>query len=220
MRAPRSWQMMDLPRIIGDPVSRRGFLAASGVTFAAGSAVFVAACGSDSGGSTSDTDTDVAILSDALALELTAVEAYSKGSKLLAGAELEAARAFLTHEQEHADALTKAIKLRGGEGGVDPVPLDFSAAKSSHDVLRFITGIENVAIAAYVDAIPKFSTPELRATAAEIVAAEAEHVAVLAGAIGRPQAPGAFVSGDADALAGSRQQTGVAVEVPKSGMTK
>lgn len=193
---------MDLGEIIRDPVSRRGFLATSGVTFVGGSAVFISACGNDSDadGSPSDADTDVAILNDALALELTAVEVYSKGSKLLNGSKLAAARAFLTQEQEHADALTKAIKLRGGEATADPIPLDFSEVKGSRAPLSLATDVENVAIAAYIDAIPRLSTGELRATAAEIAADGAEHVAVLAGALGRPQAPDAFVTGDAGAL--------------------
>jgi bacterioferritin (cytochrome b1) len=203
MWAPRSWQLTDLAGIIREPVSRRGFLAAGGATFAAGSAVLLSACGEDGDGSvgaSSDTDTDVAILNDALALELTAVATYARATKLLKGSDGETARAFLTQEQEHADALTKAIKLLGGLATADPVPLDLPANASSREVLLLATDVENVAIAAYIDAIPRLSTGELRATAAEIAAADAEHLAVLAGALGRPQVPDAFVTGDAAAI--------------------
>ena len=55
--------------------------------------------------------------------------------------------------------------------------------------------IENRAIAAYLDALPKLSSPDLRATVASIVTTEAEHASVLLGALGRPQVPSAFVVG-------------------------
>ena len=55
--------------------------------------------------------------------------------------------------------------------------------------------IENTAIAAYLDALPKLSSPDLRATAASIVTNEAQHVSVLQGALARPEVPAAFVVG-------------------------
>jgi rubrerythrin len=62
-------------------------------------------------------------------------------------------------------------------------------------VLKFAVDLENTAIAAYIDALPKLGKGDLRATAAAIVSNEAEHVAVLLGALGREQVPGAFVFG-------------------------
>ena len=49
--------------------------------------------------------------------------------------------------------------------------------------------------AAYLDALPRLSSHDLRATAASIVTTEAEHASVLLGALGRPQVPTAFVVG-------------------------
>jgi rubrerythrin len=204
--------MMDLAQITRPPVAPGGLRAGGGPTRAGGSAAALAACGSAGDGevgASSDTDIDVAVLNRVLVLELTAVEAYSRGSKLLEGEALAAGRAFLTQEQEHADALTKAIKLLGGAASGDPMRLDYSELKSQRDVLAFATDLENVAIAAYVDAIPRLSTGALRASAAEIAADEAEHVAVLAGLLGRPQVPDAFVTGDPGDLSGASTQTGV-----------
>ena len=62
-------------------------------------------------------------------------------------------------------------------------------------MLRFAVDLENTAIAAYIDALPKLGKGDLRATAAAIIANEAEHVAVLLGALGMEQVPGAFVFG-------------------------
>jgi hypothetical protein len=61
--------------------------------------------------------------------------------------------------------------------------------------LKLATMIENVAIAAYLDAIPRLTSGDLRATAASVVTNEAEHLSVLLGAQGRPQVPTAFVVG-------------------------
>jgi len=66
---------------------------------------------------------------------------------------------------------------------------------SAFDSADYLNSAE--AIAAYLDALPKLSSPDLRATAAAIVTTEAEHVSVLLGALGRPPVPTAFVTGTA-----------------------
>jgi len=174
----------------------------SGVSVAGGSAMFLAACGGD------DTDTpatgpdesdaaDVEILNSALDLELMAVAAYKAGAMLLTGEVLAVGRQFLEHEQEHADGLATAIKDAGGRPNRSKPSYDFPQLKSQTDVLRFAVDLENTAIAAYIDALPKLGKGDLRATASAIVANEAEHVAVLLGALGEQQVPDAFVVGKA-----------------------
>ncbi|MEA2191912.1 MAG: hypothetical protein QOI73_2033, partial [Solirubrobacteraceae bacterium] len=74
---------------------------------------------------------------------------------------------------------------------------DFPELRSQTDVLRFAVDLENTAIAAYIDALPKLGKGDLRATAAAIVSNEAEHVAVLLGALDEDQVPFAFVVGKA-----------------------
>jgi rubrerythrin len=193
---------MDLDRFLRDPLSRRRFFRMSGVSVAGGSAMFLAACGGD------DTDTpatgpdesdaaDVEILNSALDLELMAVAAYKAGAMLLTGEVLAVGRQFLEHEQEHADGLATAIKDAGGRPNRSKPSYDFPQLKSQTDVLRFAVDLENTAIAAYIDALPKLGKGDLRATASAIVANEAEHVAVLLGALGEQQVPDAFVVGKA-----------------------
>jgi rubrerythrin len=193
---------MDLDRFLRDPLSRRRFFRMSGVSVAGGSAMFLAACGGD------DTDTpatgpdesdaaDVEILNSALDLELMAVAAYKAGAMLLTGEVLAVGRQFLEHEQEHADGLATAIKDAGGRPNRAKPSYDFPQLKSQTDVLRFAVDLENTAIAAYIDALPKLGKGDLRATASAIVANEAEHVAVLLGALGEQQVPDAFVVGKA-----------------------
>ena len=197
-----------------DQRSRRDFFRLAGVTTVGGSAVFLAACGDDEdedkaadtggedkGGSAGD----VKILNAALDLENTAIAAYTAGAALLKGDVLEVGKQFLGHEQEHADGLTTAIKDLGGTPNkaksADEYAQGFPSLKSQADVLKFAVDLENMAVSAYVDAIPKLSSGELRQTGAAIVSNEAEHISVLLGAL-NPNAPAkavpdAFVTGKA-----------------------
>ncbi|MEA2190112.1 MAG: hypothetical protein QOI73_233 [Solirubrobacteraceae bacterium] len=194
---------MDLDSFLRDPTSRRRFFQMSGVSVAAGSAVFLAACGDDASTSTSTTSkdesdqADVEILNSALDLELMAVAAYKAGAAHLKGAVLKVGKLFLEQEQEHADGLASAIKDAGGKPNRAKASYDFPVLRSQTDVLRFAVDLENTAIAAYIDAMPKLGQGDLRATAAAIVSCEAEHVAVLLGALGEEQVPFAFVVGKA-----------------------
>ena len=199
-------------RSLRDPRSRRDFFRVTGLTMAGGSAVFVAACGDeddeDAGGTSGGggSSSDVRILNSALDLELSAVAAYTAGAALLEGDALSVGKQFLAHEQEHADGLTEAIRQLGGKPNKAKTKdeyakeLGFAKLKSQKDVLDFALDLENMAIAAYVDAIPKLSGAELRQTGASIVSNEAEHVSVLIGALNpddpAAQVPDAFVTGE------------------------
>jgi rubrerythrin len=192
---------MDVDGFLRDPLSRRRFFHMSGISVVGGSATFLAACGDDTKSPNVTTapdesdEADVEILNSALDLELMAVAAYKAGAAHLKGDVLQVGKLFLEQEQEHADGLMSAIKDSGGVPNRAKSSYDFPRLRSQQDVLRFAIDIENTAIAAYIDALPKLGTGDLRATAAAIVANEAEHIAVLLGALGEPQVPGAFVVG-------------------------
>ena len=197
---------MQVGRIIRDPLTRRRFFAGAGVTFAGGSAAFISACGSnqdlkdeqEQGAETPEED--VAILNDALKLELTAVEAYTRAGPLLTGVVAAVGRGFLAQEKEHVAALKTAITDLGGRPAKTTQEFDLSDVRSQDEALQFATNLENVAIAAYVASIPRLSNTDLRVTAAQIVTNEAEHVSVLQAALGNPPVPSAFVSGNPEAL--------------------
>jgi rubrerythrin len=194
---------MDIDSFLRDPSSRRRFFRMSGVSLAGGCAVFLAACGDDTkspgiqAGPDESDQADVEILNSALDLELMAVAAYKAGAARLTGDVLQVGKALLEQEQEHADGLGEAIKDAGGMPNRAKASYDFPTFSSQNDVLRFAVELENTAITAYIDALPKLSQGDLRATAAAIVTNEAEHVAVLLGALGENQVPGAFVTGRA-----------------------
>lgn len=192
---------MEWTEVRPDAATRRAFLRTSGVGLAAGSAMFLAACGDDAkkngddggGGGTSDVD----ILNQALDLEHTAVATYTAGVKLLTGDTLTLGQKVLEQEQEHAAGLERAIRQMGGTPHV-PKPSYAEVIghlKTQTDVLKLANVIENAAVQAYVGAIPKLTDPKLRATAAAIVTNEAEHITLLRGLLKLSPVPSAFVSG-------------------------
>lgn len=197
-----------------DPRSRRNFFRLAGLTTVGGSAMFLAACGgsdkkkggaSTTSGGSSGAGADVSILNSALDLENTAIAAYTAGAPLLKGAALSAGKLFLSQEKEHAQGLTQAIKDMGGKPNraksMNAYVQGFPKLKTQTDVLRFAVDVENMAVAAYIGAIPKLKTPTLRQTAAAIETNEAEHISVLLGALNAnnpvKQVPDAFVTGKA-----------------------
>lgn len=194
---------MDLDHFLRDPQSRRRFLRMSGVTAAGASATFLAACSDDTknpvtiGPDESD-QADVEILNGALDLELRAIAAYKAGAGRLRGERLAIVKVFLEQEQEHADGLAGAIKDADGTPNRAKSAYDFPVMRTEADVLRFAIELENTAIAAYIDALPKFSQADLRATVSSIITNEAEHVSVLLEALGRDPVPAAFVTGRVD----------------------
>jgi rubrerythrin len=183
---------VEVDRLLRDPLSRRRFFHASGVAVSGGSVAFLAACG---GSTKKEPAADLDILNSAIDLEHMAVAAYTAGAPLLKGETLTLARQFLGHEKEHADALSQVVLQGGGRPHKPKSRYDFARFGTARDVLRLVVMIENVAIAAYVDALPKLSSGALRATAASIMTNEAEHLAVVMGMLGEPQAPSAFVVG-------------------------
>jgi rubrerythrin len=189
-----------------DPISRRGFFAAAGVTIAAGSAAAMVGCGKGGDATVRETDVDaaadLAILNDLLALELTAIDAYSTAIPLFKGAMEAAGRRFLVHEQEHANGLTEAIKQLGATTDARATKLDHPRLRDQRDALGLAISLEEAAIAAYVDTVPKLSSADLRATVAQIATSDAEHLAVLRQALGKEPVPQPLVRGDPQALAG------------------
>jgi rubrerythrin len=193
----------DLDGRLREPLSRRRLLGMAGAGVVGASASLLAACGDDTKDRSfqkapDESDAaDVELLNSALDLELMVVAAYKAGAARLRGANLQVAKGFLEQEQEHADSLASAIRDAGGMPNGPKSSYRFPRLRSQRDVLRFAVDLENTVIAAYIDALPKFSKADLRSTAAAIVTCEAEHISVLLGALGEPQVPAAFVTGRA-----------------------
>jgi rubrerythrin len=184
-------------------VERRALLAVAGTALAGG---VLAACGSsddDSSGIATETgaeqstaaSADVAILNQALAIEQRAVAAYHTAAEHLAGARRATAQHFEAQEREHADALAQAVTALGATPASARDRYAIPSLDDADAVLRFAMGVEQIAIAQYLDLIPKLSSQNLRGTFASILTVEAEHLAVLREEAGQDPAPDAFVRG-------------------------
>ena len=139
---------------------------------------------------------DAAVLTSLLELERTAVFAYEAAQRH-AGA---LAAQFLAHERAH----TRAVERGLVDLGIEPEPPrprsayagEFPSLRTREDALRFALDVEQTQIAAYGDSVPTLFTPELRVTLATIFAVQAEHMAVVLGALDEPQSPSDFLVGE------------------------
>lgn len=182
-------------------VNRRRFLRLGGAATVAGSSLAVAACGGSGkggrAGSGRELGADAEILNGAIDLERRSIAAYTLGLPRLAPRSRATARRFLDQEREHARTLGVSVGLIGGRINRADSDIRLPPVRDSQAALELVARMADVAAAYYVDAIPKISNPEIRAQVATILANEAEHLAVLSQALGRPPAPRAFVVGRA-----------------------
>lgn len=149
------------------------------------------------------TDGDAQILAGAIGLEQTAVFVYgaARANGKLGPAAKAVASRLGDQEQEHADALSRALEDLGGTPPGPPAAADvegLAAARSQEDILRFAVELENMAVMAYVDAHMKLQSPELLKTGTQIMANEGQHLVLLRQALGATPAqsvPSAFEAG-------------------------
>lgn len=164
-------------------------------------AVVAAGCGKSGRGAETDGEkaADVEILNVALARELTIASAYARGERQLRGLYRAVGRQFRAQAQEHADALTKAIRGLGGKTDVEQEELDFAGVASQADFLALVYGLENAALAGYLEAVPRLVTEAPRTLAASIGASHAQHLVIIRQGLGAApagSAPEAFEPGD------------------------
>jgi rubrerythrin len=147
---------------------------------------------------------DAEILGGAIHLEQVAVLAYGAAldSKLLTTGFAKVAARFRDHEQEHADALTTALKDLGGTPppqatakDIDAVVKGLGDVTSQADVANFAIELEMAAVAAYYDAHRRLIDAKLLQTGASIMANEAQHLVVLRQAVKQDPVPNAFETG-------------------------
>jgi rubrerythrin len=193
----------------GPPWNRREFLRFAGLAVTAAGTVGFAGCGDDDTAAVGVPDPratpqrDRAILNGALTLENTAIAAYTAGLPLLRGDVRRYAERFLDQEREHAAALAALVREMKGEPNRPKPPEEYRAAfprlADQAAFLRFATDLENVAISAYAEGVPKLGEGRLRELTASIFSDEAQHFTVLLAARSdgdpRVAVPEAFVTG-------------------------
>ena len=158
-------------------------------------------CGKSGQGAETDPEkgSDAELLNEALAQELTALDAYTHGLPLLKGPLHAVGRRFRAHEQEYANAITKAIRGLGGELDAEPTDLDLSEVKTQADFLVLAYELEGAALTASLDAAPRLFTAAPRTLAASLATGHAQHRVVLRQGLGTDLAeavPEAFDSGE------------------------
>ena len=175
--------------------SRRRLL---GAAIASGAAL-IAACGSSSlrskvkkGAKVAPGDVDV--LNRLLEVEYYAIAAYTAGMPFLPRHERKAAKQFLGQEVTHASTLEGLIKQAHGKPVEPRASYDLGRPRRAN-ILALLHRLEAEQLDVYTRLIPSLSAGKLRATAAAIMANDAQHLSVLRQAQGQPPIPSAFASG-------------------------
>lgn len=164
-------------------------------------------CGGSGRGAETDPEkgSDAAILNEALARELTLLEAYTAGNPLLRGSRRALGRQLRAQQQEYANALTKAIRGLGGDTEAAAEELDAGRLRDARDYLALAYELESAALAFYLEQAPRLYTSAPRTLDAALAAGHGQHLVVLRAALGAAPAasiPEAFDDGEVPPPAG------------------
>lgn len=164
---------------------RRGFGRAAAVFALAVAAIALAASGCGKSGEGAETDpekgSDAAILNEALARELTILDAYARGQPLLHGRQRAVLRRLRADQQEYVDAVTKAIRGLGGDTEAAAEELDAARFADRAAFLDLVDELESEAVDFYVDQAAQLYTPAPRTLDAWLAAGHGRHLAMLPG---------------------------------------
>jgi ferritin-like protein len=150
-------------------------------------AVALAACGEGGDVTTAvpDKDGDAETLNRILTRQLAAIDAYDRSIPALNGAERAMAIEFRAQEQEHADAIVKALRGIGGVAEPDEEEeIEANGLRSEADHLVFLYEVESATIDDELNAISNLTAPWIRPLMATIVANQAQHLVLLRRALG------------------------------------
>jgi rubrerythrin len=168
--------------------------------------VVLCAAGCGGGGSTNsavaDKAADAETLNNVLARELAAIGAYERTLPLLHGRLLAIAREFRASEQEHVNAVTKALRGLGEKAEPEEEEIESEGLKTEADALGFLYEVESVSVAYDLRAISHLTASWPRSLLGSVAANQAQHLVVLREALGVDVAgsiPGAFEDGTAPA---------------------
>jgi hypothetical protein len=191
---------MGSKRVFAISSQRRGFGRVA--VFVIALAIVVAGCGRSGQGASTDSEkaADVEVLNTVLSQELTTVDAYQRALALLRGRGLALAGLLRGQDQAHVDAITKAIRMVGGETDAEAAEFEPPGPKSEEEALLLAYEEENASLGEALDAAPDLNTPAPRRLAAALAASHAQHLVVLRQLLGASLAasvPEAFETGDA-----------------------
>jgi hypothetical protein len=177
-------------------LSRRQLLTASG---AAGGAVALAACGRSHPSLAKlpapTRGANVGLLNTLLDAEHFVVAAYVAAIPLLSHHNRRAAVRFLQQELDHITALEMLVRSARGQPHSGKPSYDLGQPSGETELLRLLRRAEELAIRAYLDAIPSLSPGDARQSAVSILAVEAQHASIIRRNLGLPAVPAPLVTG-------------------------
>lgn len=185
-------------RIMLGAAARRALLM---VATAVVAAIALAACGNDGDGTDAaapDKAADAETLNNVLSRQLAAVRAYERTLPLLRGPALASAREFREQEQEHVDAVVKALRGLGEAAEPEREEIESEGLETQADALEFLYEVENVSVAYQLRAISHLTSSWPRSLLGSIAANQAQHLVVLRRLLGADRAesiPEAFEDG-------------------------
>jgi hypothetical protein len=169
-------------------------------------AVFLGGCGGDGGEGGGDGQvaaekaSDSAVVNVAIGQELTLIEGFDAGLRLLRRPESRALyRQLIAQEREHVDGWTKAMRGLGGEVEAEAEGLDLSEVKSEGDALVFAYELTGIELTHFLDDVTHLHTRAPQSFAASIAASEAQHLVALRRLLGADlleSVPEAFDTGE------------------------
>jgi hypothetical protein len=144
---------------------------------------------------------DAAILDMVLARQEAAVEAFRHVGPALPPRLARMAAYFRAQEQEHVDAVLKALRGLNSPGEPTLEPFDTSGLKSDRERLVFLYEVESATIDEELSAISELEASWPRSLLASTVANQAQHLTLLRQALGAgplASVPVPFENGTAD----------------------
>jgi hypothetical protein len=171
-------------RITRAAAVRRALLLVVGTAVAAAALAACGGGGGDTSASPTDQAADAEVLNEILSRQSAAVVAYDHSLRGLGGPSLATARLFRAQEQEHVDAILKALRSLGAAAEPTPEPIDVSGLKSEAEYLTFLYELESATIEAELTAIARLTSPGARSLLATTVANQAQHLVLLRRALG------------------------------------
>lgn len=141
------------------------------------------------------THQNVAVLNRVLGFERRAIAAYEAAIPLLSGADKVIATVCLKQDLLHAGRLIALITEFGGVAAAQAESYKLGRPRSKRQLVALLHEAELFQVAGYLEAIREVPDGRLRATIGSILANDAQHVALLRGALGESPVPSPFPSG-------------------------
>lgn len=131
--------------------------------------------GDDSGPAESEQAVDAEILNGVLSRQLAAVGVYEEVIPALRGRDRLLALRFRAQEQEHADAIVKALRGLGAESEPEPEEIEAGELPTRAERLGRLYELEGATIDYELNAISDLASPWPRALLGAIVANQSQH---------------------------------------------